>query len=442
MTARRVRADDGEMRIAILAAGTRGDIQPVVAIGTELVRRGHTVTVAVNDDLVEWVRRAGLRAVSTGVDVSGFLRSEEGQRMLASGRAPAAMRKIAADDRAHNDAITRACAEATNGADLVLCTMMMAYRGLCIEAATGVPSRAIYYFPFQATSAWASIVSPVRDLRVGALNKTTARAFHRLLWMQNHASLDEMCSLLGSAPLRRRPRLEDRPSIGAYDAGLARPPDLAPLHEVVGWTSISAAVRQRLGDAAIGEDLAAWLDAGPPPVYFGFGSMPVLDPAKMLRDVIAISARLGVRALVAAGWSDFGSVRGELPDHVYVEGGEVDHDAVLPRCVAAVHHGGSGTTAAVLRAGLPSVAVSVFADQPFWGWRLARAGAGTTLPFKALGADRLAAAVAYVLADERAARARAVGAAANRTDGTVGAADVVDRWLAVGAGRPTAQRGA
>lgn len=164
------------------------------------------------------------------------------------------------------------------------------------------------------------------------------------------------------------------------------------------------------------------------PVYFGFGSMPVLDPAGLLRDLAGITARLGVRGLVGAGRTDFGDAAADLPEHLFVATSEFDHDRVLPRCRAAVHHGGAGTTAAVLRAGLPSVVASVFADQPFWGWRLEQAGLGVTFPFRRLSPARLGAALDRVLDEKPARRARAVGAAVRNEDGSRRAADAVERW--------------
>lgn len=142
-------------------------------------------------------------------------------------------------------------------------------------------------------------------------------------------------------------------------------------------------LRDHLGAPRMGgpPDLQAWLDSGESPVFFGFGSMPIVDPRRMLADLAEVTRMLGVRGLIGAGWTAYDDI--DLPDHLYLERGHVDHERVLPQCVAAVHHGGAGTAATVTRAGIASVVVSVFLDQPFWGWRIAQAGLGSTFPFRA-----------------------------------------------------------
>ncbi|CCQ17131.1 putative glycosyl transferase (fragment), partial [Rhodococcus sp. AW25M09] len=133
-------------------------------------------------------------------------------------------------------------------------------------------------------------------------------------------------------------------------------------------------------------DLDRWLQAGSAPVYFGFGSMPVPDPAALLRMIDTVIGRLGIRALVCAGWSDLTGAESVAarsnPNIMIVE--SVDHTSVFPRCLAAVHHGGAGTTAASARAGLPTLVCWFSADQPFWGAALHRIGAGASTKFATL----------------------------------------------------------
>ena len=128
--------------------------------------------------------------------------------------------------------------------------------------------------------------------------------------------------------------------------------------------------------------LRDWLAAGDPPVFFGFGSMPVRDPAEIVSIITEVSQRLGVRSLISAGWGRLHALEPDNPAVTVV--GAVDHGAVLPLCIAAVHHGGAGTLAASLGAGIPTLVCSVFADQPFWGARLIDVGVGAHLPFKDL----------------------------------------------------------
>ena len=112
------------------------------------------------------------------------------------------------------------------------------------------------------------------------------------------------------------------------------------------------------------DDVASWIAAGTPPIYFGFGSIPVESPADTLAMIAAACAQLGERALVSSGWSDFNDV--PHFEHVKVVGA-VNHAVIFPACRAVVHHGGAGTTAAGLRAGVPTLVLWLLGDQPRWG---------------------------------------------------------------------------
>lgn len=165
--------------------------------------------------------------------------------------------------------------------------------------------------------------------------------------------------------------------IQAYDPiffpGLAE--EWGPTKPLVGFLDLPTGTRDRLGeDLSSHRALSAWLDAGPPPVYLGFGSVTASDPDTLVDMIADVCRQEGRRALISVG----GSTREITTDDVLTQGA-VDHPAVLPRCAAAVHHGGAGTTAASMRAGLPTMICWRGADQACWGERLARLGAGTSV---------------------------------------------------------------
>ncbi len=158
-------------------------------------------------------------------------------------------------------------------------------------------------------------------------------------------------------------------------------------------------------------ELDDWLQAGSPPVFLGFGSMPVLDGENLLHTIRATLAELGVRGILAAGWSELDTVG---DDTLFVTG-EVDHQSLLPRCAAAVHHGGAGTTHASLAAGTPTLVCSVFWDQSFWGAQCRRVGA--TFPFARLNARRLTSGLREVLDKQVDVRAKEVARRMGEEDG-------------------------
>jgi sterol 3beta-glucosyltransferase len=202
---------------------------------------------------------------------------------------------------------------------------------------------------------------------------------------------------------------------------LPRPRDWGSHLLVTGYCLLAREMRERLGEGATAPELEAWLDAGPPPIFFGFGSLPVLDPPGLLRLIDEVCGDLGARALVGAGWS-------ELPEThsagTYVAG-TIDHDAIFPRCRAAVHHGGAGTTAASLAAGLPTVVCSIFGDQSLWGHRVAALGVGATMPMQRMNRARLTDALRSVLTDDVRQRVSALGAELRAADGLQRSADEI-----------------
>lgn len=165
-------------------------------------------------------------------------------------------------------------------------------------------------------------------------------------------------------------------------------------------------------------DLAAFLAAGPPPVYIGFGSIVVDDPNALTRMVFDAVSKTGVRALVSKGWGGIGADSVGIPDGVFMLG-NCPHDWLFQHVSCVVHHGGAGTTAAGIKLGKPTVVVPFFGDQPFWGSMIARAGAGPEpVPYKQLTADALAAAIQEALKPTTLARAEELGARIREEQGT------------------------
>jgi UDP:flavonoid glycosyltransferase YjiC (YdhE family) len=179
------------------------------------------------------------------------------------------------------------------------------------------------------------------------------------------------------------------------------------------------------------EDLEAFLAAGPPPVYVGFGSAVTGDAGQLTQVVLAALARTGQRAVLGVGWE---ALSGDaLPEQVHAAG-SIPHSWLFPRMAAVVHHGGAGTTGAGLRAGVPNVIVPFTSDQPFWGRRVFQLGVGPRpIPRRALSANRLSDAISTAVTDERMrTRARALGEALRREDGIAQAIDLIDRVVRQG----------
>lgn len=164
--------------------------------------------------------------------------------------------------------------------------------------------------------------------------------------------------------------------------------------------------------------LDAFLNAGPPPVYIGFGSIVVDDPNAMTRMIFDAIHLAGVRALVSKGWGGLGADDVGLPEGVFMLG-NVPHDWLFQHVSAVVHHGGAGTTAAGIKAGKPTFVVPFFGDQPFWGAMIARAGAGPDpIPYKDLTVEKLAAAIKKCIEPGTVEQAKVLGQKIREEKGT------------------------
>jgi sterol 3beta-glucosyltransferase len=174
------------------------------------------------------------------------------------------------------------------------------------------------------------------------------------------------------------------------------------------------------------DELVAFLENGPPPVYIGFGSMGIQDPEATAELILEAIARTGQRAILQSGWGGLG--KADLPDQVFLVN-SVPHAWLFPRMAAIVHHGGAGTTAASLRAGVPTIVVPFFGDQPFWGQRVADLGVGTApIPRKQLTVENLAKAIDRAVTDSTIGqRARDLGQKIQAENGIASVVAIVNR---------------
>ena len=207
---------------------------------------------------------------------------------------------------------------------------------------------------------------------------------------------------------------------------IPKPKDWGPHIDISGFFFLSLA-----SSYTPDPGLAAFLDAGPPPVYIGFGSIVVDDPNAMTKMIFDTVKKTGQRALVSKGWGGFGADEIGIPEGVFMLG-NCPHDWLFKRVSCVVHHGGAGTTAAGISLGKPTVVVPFFGDQPFWGAMVARAGAGPVpVPYKEITSDKLASAILAALQPKALERAQELGQKIASEKGTEIAAESFHRALKV-----------
>ncbi|MFG1792397.1 glycosyltransferase [Nocardia sp. NPDC049149] len=422
------------MKVAIPLTGTRGDVQPAVALGLELRRRGHDVFVGAPPNLVDFATRTGLAAVRCGPDVQQLYSSDAGQRALAAGSSFRLMQLVGKQMADYAEQMNREVIGVCEGADVIVSTMLTEDRAASVAEAMRVPMVTLHGFPCRQNSVYPFPGAlPSHWQPPGAVNKATwllAENLRRVVFMRY---LNQLRAELGLPRSAASPAaVLDRkgvPEVQIYDRALV--PGLAEewgeRRPIVGFLPLERTAREALGELAADHgEVIAWISEGAPPVYFGFGSMPIRDTRSVLTMVEQVCDQLGIRGLVSAGWSDLAAADAQTGARVKVVG-PLAHDIVFPVCAAAVHHGGVGTTFESLRAGLPTMVCSVSFDQPMWGGQVERLGVGSHVSFQKLDRDKLAAGIGTLLTEGTAQRVKALAAElqsnANATSRT---ADIIE----------------
>lgn len=419
----------GPQRIALLAPGSRGDAEPVVALGVELAARGHAVKVIGSSDHAAACAAWRLPFVDLGYSVRALLRSAAGRGLLTAGSAwgsRARLVEVASSlIPAAGPALVAACADA----DVILSneTLFLVASSIA-EARPGTDLLTMSFVPYGRTARERSFYADDDASRDGTELETHDRV------MRAHAGgLLPAVNALRSTALHLGPmtvdaavaRRETAPVLGAYSALVMPSPADWPAHRrVTGYWRMPPS-----GGFSPDPSLRAFLDAGAAPVYVGFGSM-IYEPSRLLAWVARMAESRGWRFLVSRGW-----VGQELPaaggPHLHVID-DVPHDWLLPRVAAAVHHGGAGTTAASLTAGVPTVIAWFIVDQVLWARRVEALGVGVDLGRHAdLDPERLEAGIERALSDAAMrARAVALGAMLSRERGCRSAAEAIEERAA------------
>ncbi len=377
--------------ISIVASGSRGDVQPYVALGNGLKVAGYNVRLLASDDFEQLVTDAGLAFASTGESVEAILQSDEWRKVTESGNFLKILAKMQAEMKHRAVGMAGQLPALLEGSDFIVAGMAGMGGVYSYAEHFNIPVLQAYVFPFTPTQAFHSPLVP--RLPFGSvLNRLSFHVTRQMFW-QNTKIMDNL--LRRALHMRNRgfwgpfKSLNDKhiPALYGYSPHvLPRPNDWADNHLVMGYWFLDAAA-----DWAPPSDLMDFLDAGEPPVYIGFGSMGNRNPQEAGQIALNALERSGQRGILATGWGGLSAAN--LPKHVHLIS-SIPHTWLFPRMAAVVHHGGAGTTAAGLRAGVPSIIVPFMGDQPFWGKRVADLGVGPTpIPRKKLTGARLGEAI-------------------------------------------------
>ncbi|OBF66046.1 glycosyl transferase family 1 [Mycobacterium sp. 852002-51971_SCH5477799-a] len=415
------------MKFVLASYGTRGDVEPCAVIAHELVRRGHDVRIAVAPDLVGFVESVGLCAVACGPEARTwqdlhrdflthlFRRFWKVEDLIRLGREDWERLTQCWTE------ISATLMSLADGADLLLTLVIGEQCAANVAEYYGIPLATLHLHPIRPNGQSAPVV-PARLMR------SAMTMFEWLDWSLTKKLEGAQRQGLGlpkaTAPSARRIRQGGSLEIQAYDEVCF--PGLAT--EWAQWNGqrpfVGALTMELPTDAD--REVASWIAAGTPPIFFGFGSTLVKSPADTIAMISAACSQLGERALVCSAESDFSDAAES--EHVKVIS-TMNYAAAFPACRAVVHHGGAGTTAIGLRAGIPTLILPTFLDQTIWGTQVKRLNVGTARRFSSTTEESLIADLRTILDAQYLARAREFASRMTKpADSVVAAASCIENF--------------
>jgi UDP:flavonoid glycosyltransferase YjiC (YdhE family) len=419
------------LKFVFASYGTRGDIEPCVAVARELLRRGHDVRMAVPGDLAGFAESAGFASTPYGPDLQAvldvhrefwtrffrnFWKVREVIQLWRETWEPAAE---------HWGQMSTTLTSLADGADVLFTGLSYQEVAANVAEHHDIPLVTLHYFPIRANGQLlASLPAP--------LARSVMTVYEWLAWRvsKKHEDKQRRELSLPKAKASSPRRIAGRGALELQAYEEACFPGLAA--EWAQWNGqrpfVGALTMELTTDAD--EEVESWIAEGTPPIFFGFGSIPVASPAETVAMIDAACTQLGERAVIVSGWTDFS--QSSHSEHVKVVGA-VNYATIFPACRAVVHHGGAGTTAAGLRAGVATLILWTWPDQSLWGSRVKRLKVGCAQRLSTTTRESLVADLRTILTPQYAARAREFATRMTKPAESIAtAADLVEDFARLG----------
>ncbi len=416
------------MKIALVTAGTRGDVQPHLALGVGLQRAGYDVKLVTHTPFKSWIRSHGLDFAPLHTNPQEILKSEAGQAALKTAGNPLQyIRRFAELLEPFIVAGVKDTLEACQDADLLLTNNMVLW-AMDIAEKLHIPMAGACMQPLSPTWAFPNISTPPqREVLGGLYNRATYSFMGNLYWQLLRRPLAQgRQTVLGLKPIppwknwhMRQQEQHITCLYGFSPTVVSRPSDWPKRLHITGYWYLDQAQ-----DFVPPPELLDFLESGPAPVYIGFGSMAGEEARDLVELALQALKRTHHRGLLLSGWAQFPAA--DLGDQI-LQINDIPHDWLFPRVACVVHHGGAGTTGAAFRAGVPQLVIPFFADQPFWGYRTAKLGVSPAAVSRpTLTVERLADLINQAVNDEGLqAQATKVGRQIRQDNGVARAVQLV-----------------
>jgi vancomycin aglycone glucosyltransferase len=407
------------VRVLLSTIGSRGDVQPLLALALHLQAIGHDARMCVPPDFREWIESLGIPVTPIGPEVRAFAASRPSPTQPRIAPTPEQLRQVAdATVATQFETITAAAADC----DVIVAATALQIGARSVAEKIGIPYVFVAYSPTVLPSAHHAPVSSSSGQSAVSTND------NRELWALDAARVNDFFGAalnahraalgLSSVSDVRSHMFTDRP-------WLAADPTLGPWPDPADGRTFQTGAWILVDRRPLSRELEGFLDGGEPPVYFGFGSTRA--PQQAGRAMLDAARALGRRAIVSRGWFDESLVENE-GDCLSI--GDVNLHALFPRVAAIVHHGGAGTTTAAALAGAPQVVIPDHYDQPYWARQVERLGIGTAHGAETPTTDSLISALRQALDPGVASCAQSVARAVRRDGVEVAARELVQRVAA------------
>ena len=417
------------MRIAMIAIGSRGDVQPYIALGQVLIKAGHTVQFVTQQNFEDLVKSYGLEFWPVRGSSQDLAGSEELWELSEKGSFIETLRYIQNSAELTINEWMEDGLAACQGIDLLISGTTALIVGVSLAEKSHLPLLQAHVIPAAPTRAFPSILFPPTLPRLGGtFNLISAHLLLQLGWLGARPMLNRARKKILDLPPASfaehylSGRTKGFPTLYGFSPSvIPAPGDWRAEDHVPGYWVLAPPA-----DWTPPPDLLNFLQAGPPPVYIGFGSMGSRKPAETTDLVLQALAKTGQRAILLSGWG--GLQKADFPDSVFMID-SIPHAWLFSRVAAVAHHGGASTTAAALRAGVPSIVIPFLGDQPFWGRRVHELGVGPApIPRSKLTVDRLTQAIREAVTNTAMRqRAAELGSKIQAEDGIANAVAIIER---------------